>query len=529
MVRYNVLVRVFFGIFASFVSGSYTFAYAEEAPAPFAPWDAYQKSPVIGLTEALKNTLKSGEMPAHIREFLLENPHVLPETYMVKPLNTKQKQTVMSDSPQHLPGFKKMQKLDMATVPSMSIPSTSLGMPRMSLVPSDKPSGTGGTSLPPLGSPLGTDVLPSLLPPGVLPSGIPAGILPPGILPAGVLPVSKPSDASSPTSNMPNFPSLEMTKGNAKQGKDPEIKKSTLLHESELVEAREKITYFETKLMAEKNNPKAQMELGMLYFEGKNRDIEQAVFWLQKAIDNKYLPAYNHMGLLEEKGHIGAVNLTNAAKWYEEAAVAGDDEGAYRLALLYDTGKLEQNRAVAKQKAMEYYRMAAEHDHIDSLYRLAVFYVRGEFIQQNKDVASAFYRRAANLGHAISQVQMGRMYEKGISFPADSSLAAAWYSKAALQDLASAQYFLAGMYRKGEGVSQDSKKAFELYTLSANQGFLDAQFDLGILYLVAKDEMKSEANGIKWLEKAAAQGDKQAKNMLVNLKAKNTLKVKGVM
>lgn len=88
-------------------------------------------------------------------------------------------------------------------------------------------------------------------------------------------------------------------------------------------------------------------------------------------------------------------------------------------------------------------------------------------------------------------------------------------SELARQD-ARAAYDLGLRYYRGDGVEQNSYQAIEWMRSAGERGHLPAQSALGRFYLAGLEEMGSDpAEAEKWLSLAAASGDKEAAQLLV--------------
>ncbi len=89
--------------------------------------------------------------------------------------------------------------------------------------------------------------------------------------------------------------------------------------------------------------------------------------------------------------------------------------------------------------------------------------------------------------------------------------------KAADQGYAPAEESLGKNYLHGfYHFEKDEQKAIFWYLKAANQGSGDAQFQLGMLYYRGEN---NHAEGLKWLEKSAAQGYPLAKYAIKTLNA----------
>ena len=103
----------------------------------------------------------------------------------------------------------------------------------------------------------------------------------------------------------------------------------------------------------------------------------------------------------------------------------------------------------------------------------------------------------------------------------DRRAAFEWFEKAAAQGSVEALYELSVCYLRGEGTPLYPEKAYKLLEQAANAGYMPAQYDFGMLYLYGKtiaygekEFPKDEALAVKWLLKAAEQGDSLAQYQL---------------
>jgi TPR repeat protein len=127
------------------------------------------------------------------------------------------------------------------------------------------------------------------------------------------------------------------------------------------------------------------------------------------------------------------------------------------------------------------------------------------------------YTSAADDGFMMAQCNLGTIYCDGEGVPQNYEKAIELYLKAAEQGDAEAQCNLAIMHCKGQGVAQDFDKGIEWYTKASNQGDLEAQRMLGN-FLLQGDPPSfpgDKASGMRWLEKAALEGnyDKAQNNL----------------
>ena len=153
---------------------------------------------------------------------------------------------------------------------------------------------------------------------------------------------------------------------------------------------------------------------------------------------------------------------------------------------------------------------------------------------------------AAEQNVAYAQNILGMFYERGgAGLPQDEAQAVRWYRKAAEQGLPEAQFRLGGYYLDGKGVPQDFAKAAEWFGRAATNfsagedkdqaknlsslaakfaklveraegGDVRAQTFVGMLYATGGpfSSLNDFKKSVKWLSKAARQGDAQAQYWL---------------
>lgn len=148
-------------------------------------------------------------------------------------------------------------------------------------------------------------------------------------------------------------------------------------------------------------------------------------------------------------------------------------------------------------------------------FELGLKYYHGEGVNQSYKEAFKYYMRSAEQGYEAAMCNIGLMYSRGYGVPQSYKEAAKWYGMAAEIDFPEALHNLGVLYCEGRGVQRDMDKAVELWYRAAVQGFELSQLNLGIMYL-------SEGNteeAVKWLKKAAEQGNEEAKFMLDDINA----------
>ena len=118
-------------------------------------------------------------------------------------------------------------------------------------------------------------------------------------------------------------------------------------------------------------------------------------------------------------------DLPGAMTLYEAAAEAGSAEAQVRLAYLLDYA--EEN-----DKAVHWYRAAADQDYPDGIAGLAGMYAKGEGVPQDQEQARELFVKAAEAGHAGAIRVLIKAYDKGeLGVEKDAAQAAYWREKQA--------------------------------------------------------------------------------------------------
>jgi TPR repeat protein len=121
-------------------------------------------------------------------------------------------------------------------------------------------------------------------------------------------------------------------------------------------------------------------------------------------------------------------DLPSAMTLYEKAAEAGSPEAQVRLAYLLDYA--EEN-----EKAVHWYRAAADQAYPDGIAGLAGMYAKGEGVAQDTTKARELFEQAGEAGDEESIRVLIGAYEKGeLGVDKDAAQAAYWREKKARLD-----------------------------------------------------------------------------------------------
>jgi TPR repeat protein len=168
-------------------------------------------------------------------------------------------------------------------------------------------------------------------------------------------------------------------------------------------------------------------------------------------------------------------DYTEALKWYQKSADAGDDYAEFNIGKMYEKGQgVQQNYA----KALAWYQKAADQGFSTGMIAIGELYQKGLGVPRDYAKAIKLYQNAADKQNTDAWDDLGHIYQYGLGVPQDYSKAIEWYQKAANKNSPSGEYDLAYMYEHGLGVPQDYDKALHFYGWAAGMNYADAKLAL---------------------------------------------------
>jgi Sel1 repeat len=178
---------------------------------------------------------------------------------------------------------------------------------------------------------------------------------------------------------------------------------------------------------AESGDPEAQWNLSAYYAEawhGFPKDLKKSEELLLKAARQGHVGAQSDLGIYYETV---TESWTEAAKWLQTAANAGDG-GSQR--------------------------------------RLSKYYVHGGHVPKDNFHAVQLLKQAAQAGNDDAQNELGEAYLTGEITPRNYVEAAKWLKPAAEQGNALAMGSLGGLFKDGNGVAKNLVEADKWFTLA---------------------------------------------------------------
>lgn len=177
-------------------------------------------------------------------------------------------------------------------------------------------------------------------------------------------------------------------------------------------------------------------------------------------------------------------------------------------------GRLNEN-GNTKCKNCGFIMMAAKEDlSFEDQYQLAVSYMHGEGVMQDKRSGLSIYQELASKGYSPAMRALGLCYMNGNGITADTRTGAAWLIKAMNAGNLDAIVDLGDAYQVGNGVPADEAKAFQLYRKAADKGHPAMQYKIGLQYSKGKGVEKNLTTAFSWFLRAAEGGYVDAEYMV---------------
>jgi uncharacterized protein len=175
---------------------------------------------------------------------------------------------------------------------------------------------------------------------------------------------------------------------------------------------------------------------------------------------------YTEFGFMLRENPMNLLEIETLRK----QASGGDAAAQLELGYLYAFGiDVPQDNA----EAVKWYQCATMHDSVISMhahYALGKHYSHGRGVAKNNEKAMRYFRLAAEKGLSEAQFSLAECYYLGNGTSRNPSEAAKWYGLAAQQCLAIAQFKLGLRYSKGDGVPKNTLFGYMWLNISAVEG-----------------------------------------------------------
>jgi len=176
------------------------------------------------------------------------------------------------------------------------------------------------------------------------------------------------------------------------------------------------------------------------------------------------------------------MSFEKAIEYFLKAAELDHAQAQFNLALLYEKGI---GTTASPKDAFDWYKKAADNGDVNAQFNMGLFYqmpasypppayFTPETDPPSEEKSFKYYLMAANQGHDGAQVNVGKFYKHGIGVEVSRDLAMEWFAKAASLDNAQAQYNLGELFFE-KNSSASLPLALKLYEKALANGYVKAQ------------------------------------------------------
>lgn len=155
-----------------------------------------------------------------------------------------------------------------------------------------------------------------------------------------------------------------------------------------------------------------------------------------------------------------------------KAATDGDPLALFEIGARYTEGR---GIAMDLAEAARWYELSAARGFAPAEYRLANLYEKGQGVERDLPRARELYEIAANKGNASAMHNLAVLLATGVGTQQpDFDGAAKWFQKASEFGVRDSQFNLAILYARGNGVTQDLEESYKWFAIAARDGDGDA-------------------------------------------------------
>ncbi len=251
-----------------------------------------------------------------------------------------------------------------------------------------------------------------------------------------------------------------------------------------------------------KDGAKFSSDSGDVFLE---KDFQKSLKILKECSNSGFPPADRELAKMYLNGNNLKQDKILGLKLLESSANKKDPEALYLLA------KYKIETGVEVGMVFPMIEKAAESNVVDAFELIGACYEIGRGTPQNKDRAVQYYKKAAEAGVVSAQLRLADYSLNGIIIKHDIWQAIYWYKKAAAQNDPYALFMLGTFADQGIGENINKKKALKFFIKSAQLGFARAQYNLAEYYSQGIISEKENAGlAYYWYRKAALQNDPKA-------------------
>lgn len=238
-------------------------------------------------------------------------------------------------------------------------------------------------------------------------------------------------------------------------------------------------------------------------------DPDQKTLAYQAFEHVNHIPEAKYLcGKMKIKGEGTTKSVSGGMTMIKEASKQGFIPAIYSMGIGYRENKNGVKTNI--KRAYEAFQKCAEAEYHPGEYQFAYMIEKGIGCEKDIDKAIKYYRKAAEGGEAKAMFNLALIYDENKQYR-NTEEAIKYYTLASNKGIKEAMYNLGMIYKNGNGVEKDLVKGRQLIMQAADKGVVNAQF-----WMYELDKNENHANAIKFLQKAADNGHGKAMCLLGN-------------
>lgn len=266
----------------------------------------------------------------------------------------------------------------------------------------------------------------------------------------------------------------------------------------------------------------AQMAAHDLYLKGEELPLNptQAQFWAVQAAQKGHVGAQFLVGVRFAGGEMGTEpDFAQAIHFLTKAVSQGHREAMYTLATIYHPPGEEEQTQVPQvywdmEKSVALFTRAANLGERNAALALAKLFESGrEPVARDMAKARFWYEQGAKFHHPEAMVRLSELYQEGKGGARDVKRAQYWRRKADAHGMDGNTRLLMKYFPWGREPRQEDAVA-KVQLSYARKGDIDAQLAIAARYLHGQGVKRSESLAITWWQRAARENDPIAQRML---------------
>ena len=220
-------------------------------------------------------------------------------------------------------------------------------------------------------------------------------------------------------------------------------------------------------------NEDAAYKIGLTFLNGINAtpNAKEAFHWFKFSADRGSIASITRLAKMYEDGNGIEADPVKANQLYLKAAKSGDQWAQFCIGLRYQRGNhLDENLA----QSFKWFSIFVLRGCPRAQVALGGFCDQGYACPKDGNKAMEWFRRAADQGDVMGMDKLGYAYLFGRNVEVDYAEAATWLIKAADLGSADAIFYIGEMLRRGLGVTRNLGKAAQWMLGAAEKGYAPA-------------------------------------------------------